>query len=460
MPQNNADLGMTIQKCICEKYNLKPSFYAQSQFESNYNPEYRERIFPLIERIFKALGSSPVLCTTLSDAQNPAERYSPHNFLLSSGASLSIRTNKSNDKICPRVIGQGGINTFNEFFSDFANKSISDKQEIKEIVFHHIHQMIPVFVDYLLQSDYTVWISDFDAGEFHILNQKNYVDWEYDKNKFSFTKELTEWNESTTLKYDGTSIAEIQIHKNRTFKFRFAMRGVMKFMRTLAQTTETFGMTAEKTICDVFGLEYPDSLQRRYAPDIQRDLSPIVIDAFKHLPKPIKHTGSLPGERGDQSKCSYDFILERNKTLSLKTNTGKMICPPEVGQPGNITCLKYFGHLCEGDEINEVSFKNMVLNRVDEMMPIYTRFLFDSDYMLWIRKNKEKYNYQIFPQELLHKFNWEKDLFCFTKPTIQDWNDSNTLKYNGISIGEFQVHRNRNCFKFRFNMENLMKLIY
>ena len=147
MPQNNADLGMTIQKCICEKYNLEPSYYAQSQFKANYNPEYREKVFPLINRIFQTLGSVPVLCTTLSDALNPNERYSPHNFLLSSGASLSIRTNKSNDKICPRVIGQGGINTFNDFFSDFANKSISDKQEIKEIVINHIHQMIPIFVD-------------------------------------------------------------------------------------------------------------------------------------------------------------------------------------------------------------------------------------------------------------------------------------------------------------------------
>lgn len=123
MPQNNADLGMTIQKCICEKYNLEPSYYAQSQFKANYNPEYREKVFPLINRIFQTLGSVPVLCTTLSDALNPNERYSPHNFLLSSGASLSIRTNKSNDKICPRVIGQGGINTFNDFFRTLQTKA-------------------------------------------------------------------------------------------------------------------------------------------------------------------------------------------------------------------------------------------------------------------------------------------------------------------------------------------------
>jgi hypothetical protein len=459
MPQNNADLGMTIQKCICDKYKLDPSVYAQSQFESNFNPDYVDKAKTLISRIFKALGSKPVLCLTLSDAQNSNERYSPHNFLLSTGETLSIRTNKSNDKICPRVVGQGGIDTFNGFFSDIANKIVSDKQEIKEIVVNHIHQMIPTFVDYLLQSDYTVWISDFDAGEFHIFSRKNYIDWEFEKNRFSFTRDLLEWNESTTLKYDNISIAEIQIHKNRTFKFRFAMRGVMNFIRTLVQTTETFGMTAEKTICDVFELKYPDNLKKRFDPEIQRSLLPVIREAFNHLPKPVMHTGSLPGERGEQSKCSYDFLLDGNKTLSLKTNTGKMICPPEVGQPGNITCLKYFGHLCDSEDITEDVFKNMVLHRVDEMMPIYTKFLFDSDYMLWIRKNKNKFDYKIFPKELLYKFSWEKELFSFTKSTVQEWNDSNTLKYNGISIGEFQVHHNRNSFKFRFNMDNLMKLI-
>ena len=33
------------------------------------------------------------------------------------------------------------------------------------------------------------------------------------------------------------------------------------------------------------------------------------------------------------------------------------------------------------------------------------------------------------------------------------------VKYDGITIGEFQVHKNRNCFKFRFNMQNLLNLL-
>lgn len=39
------------------------------------------------------------------------------------------------------------------------------------------------------------------------------------------------------------------------------------------------------------------------------------------------------------------------------------------------------------------------------------------------------------------------------------WNESNTVKYSNVSIGEFQVHNKRNCFKFRFNMDGINKLI-
>ena len=51
------------------------------------------------------------------------------------------------------------------------------------------------------------------------------------------------------------------------------------------------------------------------------------------------------------------------------------------------------------------------------------------------------------------------DKFTFTKQTVDEWNESNTVKYNGMSVGEFQVHKNRNCYKFRFNMPNLLRLI-
>ena len=56
-------------------------------------------------------------------------------------------------------------------------------------------------------------------------------------------------------------------------------------------------------------------------------------------------------------------------------------------------------------------------------------------------------------------FKWDKGLITFTKPTVEDWKESNTVKYDGVTIGEFQVHSNRNCFKFRFDLEGLKYIV-
>ena len=49
--------------------------------------------------------------------------------------------------------------------------------------------------------------------------------------------------------------------------------------------------------------------------------------------------------------------------------------------------------------------------------------------------------------------------FTFTK-NINSWNESCTVKYNEISLGEFQLHANRSPNKkFRFNMQNLCKIL-
>ena len=104
-------------------------------------------------------------------------------------------------------------------------------------------------------------------------------------------------------------------------------------------------------------------------------------------------------------------------------------------------------------------FKEMVLNHIAEMMPIYVEHLLDSDYLLWIYRKKDNYKYKIFNSDFAKNMVWDDSAFTFTKPTIEEWNESTTLKYKGVSIGEFQVHKARACFKFRFNMENFEKII-
>ena len=457
---NNAFLGMTIQKFICQEYDVPMHPNAEAQFTSGYNKDYEPGLKELTDAVFKQIGAMPQQCLTFAPSAKGKETLSPHNFLLSDGTTLSIRTNKTGDKVAPRVVGQCGLAVFNTFFSELAGFEIEDKEQIKAVILENIEKMIPTFLDYLFVSDYTVWVR-YDEGKYSyiIFDRNQFVDIETEREHFSFTRDGTQWTESTTLKYKGISIAEIQIHKNRTFKFRFIMKALQKFIVEAKMTTETFGMTAEKTICDLFSLTYPDNFRGRCSARLQEEITPTVKAAFKNLPAAIRHTGSEKGERGKDSKCSYDFVLAGQKTLSLKTNTGKMVCPPEVGQPGAETCYLYFNHLTDATEMTGDVFKEMVLSRIADMMPIYVEHLLDSDYLLWIYKKKDRYEYKIFASDFAKNMTWNPNAFTFTKSTIDDWNESNTLKYNGISIGEFQVHKARSCFKFRFNMENFEKII-
>lgn len=460
---NNADLGITIQKFICDYFNISIPKEAKEQFLSNYNEEYIQKlnIKNVIVSAFDELGVIPKECVTYTASENAGEKYNPNNFILMNTKTLSIRTSKSGDKIAPRVVGQAGIETFNYYFNQFADKNIQDKKEIKSVVFTNIHKMLPIFFDYLFISDFTIWFQYTSDNQlsYTIFDRNQFLDLELDRSNFTFTRNLENWTESTTLKYKDKSIAEIQIHKNRTFKFRFIMKSVIDLLKTISLNTETFGMTAEKTICDIFNLDFPSHLVSRTSRIIESQIRSTIIDSFFYLPRPIKHTGSEQGIRKAESKCPYDFLLEGNLTLSLKTNTGNMVCPPEVGQPSSNTCYLYFKDLCDSNEINEISFKEMVYKNIDKMLNIYTTHLFDSDYLLWIYQKKEEYFYKIFKKDYASNFEWERDNITFTKENIEDWNESNTVKYNGISIGEFQVHKNRNCYKFRFNLTNLIKII-
>lgn len=457
---NNATLGISIQKMICDTFKIELQEETINQFKANYVDLSGKDVSEVIKTIFKEINDIPVDCTSFRKCNKDGMKKYPYNFILKSGKTLSIRTNKNNDKVAPRVVGQAGYDTLNYHFGHLVDYKIENQDDIKKLVYNNIDKMLPIFVDYFFLADYTVWISFDDEISYRIIGRDEAPDLLFNRDDLSFTcKGIEGWKESTTLKYKGQSFAEIQIHKNRTFKFRFIMSKIIEWLKEVKINNETLGMTAEKTICDIFNLETEKHIVSRSNRTIQGQIEPIIKEAFIYLPKAIKHTGSMTGKRGASSKCSYDFILEGDKTLSLKTNYGKMVCPPEVGQPGNSTFLLYFKDLLDIQEINNEVFKKLVLDKVNLMMPIYLEHLLDSDYLLWIFKEKEKFNYKIINSAIYRGFKWEYEEFSFTKNTVEKWNESNTLKYKGVSIGEFQVHKGRVCYKFRFNMKNLLNIL-
>lgn len=458
---NNSKFGFTIQKTICDIFGINvENERLCNLFKTNCDSYIIKNLMTkrIIYDIFKSIGKKPIKCTTLIEDDN--NNICPYNFILDNGETLSIRTYKHLSKllIAPRIIGQAGYKKLNEFFSEIYGDEIKTQSDIKRLICNHIDEVLPIFVDQFLDADYIVFICEERMEEYKILRGNSSVDIDYRKDYFSFTSPLKTWNECTSLKYKNITIASIQTHKNRTFKFRFVVKNFLLFVEENKKNNETFGITAEKAICEYFGIAYPDNFKNRIDSNLEKNLKPLVEKAFKHLPNVIKHCGSEPGERGGNSKCSFDFLLEGNKTLSLKTNYGRMVCPPEVGQPNDKTCYLYFNKFVDGDHIDRDNFKCMAYNHIKELIEIYEKFLFDSDYLLRFYIKKGKYHYDISNRISDNKDKWEKEHFSFSKKTINEWNVSNTVYYNGIRLGEFEVHNSRNCYKFRFDYENLLKI--
>ena len=458
---NNAAFGMTVQKLICDEYSIKPNEWASKQYASNYDSAYIN-IKSKFSNIFNEIGSYPVKCLNFEDDVTNGGTINPHNFLLNNGMTLSIKTTQSrkNSKVAPKIVGQAGFDKLNYHFGHLVSDKIENQSDIKELIWNNIEDVFPIFIDYLFLSDILLWIYIEDNEyKYRIIYRQEKPDLTWDKNKFSFTRpSINDWTESLTIKYDGISVAEVQVHKNRSFKFRFILDKLEELFKKKEKNNETFGISIENAICNMYNLERPSHLMSRSDHLIELSAKDTIIEAFKKIPKPIKYVGDKKGTTGKNSKSPIDFILEGNKTLSLKTNIGKKVCPPEIGQPSIDTFKMHFGYLIKNmDTFSKQDFKKLVFDNIDELMNNYLKYLFDCDYLLWIYIEKKEYMYKILSYEATYKF--KKDKFTFTK-NLENWNESNTVKYYGITIGEFQVHNNRNCLKFRFDMKNLIELLY
>jgi hypothetical protein len=229
---------------------------------------------------------------------------------------------------------------------------------------------------------------------------------------------------------------------------------------------EHIGVSAEIAIADVFGVPVADAYRSRGVPIITSSIFPIVGDIFadKNIPLPIRHVA----ERQNPT----DFMLANGQTLSVKTNKQKLgkAAPQRIGQASSKTWfLLLAGRLGIASvpltyPEKVVLFKMIALTKIDKLLAVYWENMFDCDYLLHIFNVVDKFDVVTGkPEYIVMKKTsgpvWDKAKVTFTKPTAATWNESNTVKYDGVTIGEFQVHNNRDNFKFRFNMAGITKLM-
>ena len=180
---------------------------------------------------------------------------------------------------------------------------------------------------------------------------------------------------------------------------------------------------------------------------------------------PVKYGGTATRKRGGYSKSGTDFVLEAEKSLSLKTNKNKSakVCPPEIGQPSPKTFDYYFSEMgwYEG-EMNEEKFREVVLDRkiLSKLLSEYLRHLNECDFFLWSVYNiGVDIQSRLVEKQFFQNWSFSPEELNYSN-TFQDKN-SVTIRYgqNNISLGEFQIHSARNSLKFRFHFGNLLSII-
>lgn len=213
--------------------------------------------------------------------------------------------------------------------------------------------------------------------------------------------------------------------------------------------TEDLGKIFEMAICSLYEIEYDG----KYKYSLEE--ATIIKDKLHKLkvvfPFKIKHIA----KNGNK----YDFVSIDDDKINLSAKTTKKdakVCPQVIGQPSKKKFCDFFGI----DLLyNLEQIKNYIETNVKSLLEIYSLNTFDCPIVYY---NKHK-NMVLFVK-LKESINWTNCNISFSHIIKnKKWNESSSIKINNmtkrnITIGEFQIHNKRDCIKFRWSFENLLKL--
>jgi hypothetical protein len=208
--------------------------------------------------------------------------------------------------------------------------------------------------------------------------------------------------------------------------------------------TEDLGKIFEMAICLLY--ETPFDGKYKYSMEEATSLA-ISIQCLKDVfDFPIKHTAK------NGNKYDFEGTMCSDIKLSAKTTKkdGK-VCPQVIGQPSKKKFCDHFG-IPETLKMNEI--KLHIEENFQSILDEYFHYTFECPIIYYNQKtttllfviNNRKIDWSIVDIQFSHKIK------------NKTWNESSTISVAGVTIGEFQVHNNRDCIKFRWYFEKLLKL--
>jgi len=209
--------------------------------------------------------------------------------------------------------------------------------------------------------------------------------------------------------------------------------------------TEDLGKTFEMAICLLYEIEYDAKFKysMEEATNIKYKLNKLKVE----FPFKLKHIS----KNGNK----YDFVSIDDDNIHLSAKTTKKnakVCPQVIGQPSKKKFCEFLGIDLH---YNLEQIKNYIVMNVKSLLEIYALNTFDCPIVYY---NKHK-NMILFVK-LTESINWTNYNVSFSHNIKnKKWNESSCIIINDIiTIGEFQIHNHRDCIKFRWSFENLLKV--
>jgi adenine-specific DNA-methyltransferase len=217
------------------------------------------------------------------------------------------------------------------------------------------------------------------------------------------------------------------------------------------KNTEQLGVLVEKTICKVVNI--PFNTKRKYQ-DLPDEITNDISDTIRPILKKMKleHAGNL--------NLSHDFLdVDTKKTVSVKTlMKGNRVCPQSIGQ----CSLQSLSEKLNMNFSSNMCFKTYFMENITDMMNNYLKHCFCCDLTLVFKFDKGCV-YSIGKQDKNGIVTFTKTLNLSTSKSLEKWNESNTIYVHideqRLTLGEIQIHKNRNCIKFRYNIDTLIHMI-
>jgi hypothetical protein len=207
--------------------------------------------------------------------------------------------------------------------------------------------------------------------------------------------------------------------------------------------TEDLGKIFEMAICLNYDSPYDGTY--KYSLAEAQSLKNRLSNLKNVFPYNIRHCAS----RG--SKYDFECVDDPSIHLSAKTSKKKAgkVCPQVLGQPSRKKFCEFFA-LDQSICLDQI--KTFISNNITNLLQVYSAHTFDCP-ILYYNKHSDVLAFILLKEEI----NWSASNINFSHNIRRKlWNESSSISINGVTIGEFQVHKNRDCIKFRWAFENLL----